>query len=274
LLKLFFGELAIAILIHAGKGLVAHDGRGTAFWATHAFRTTPAFAFWATCSLWTVCAFWAAAPFTFWAAHAFRRSATPFTFWWAAEAFAFWAATAFTFWWAAHAFRGSARAARSFASHACPHAFGDFFDFDFIDEAVAIGVDAAKGFFEFGGAGFDEFFFADFAITIGIGAFEHFSGVAAAFGSAGWAWAFAVLGEAGGGDERAAEQGAEERMGFPFHDGGWGQLDLASTGGGCLTALPRTETSPRTIGCAGDENLTADRRARCYLLRTSSKLSS
>jgi hypothetical protein len=88
-------------------------------------------------------------------------------------------------------------------------------DFGFIDEAVGVGVDAGEGFFHFGGAGFDEFVFADFAIAVGVGAFEHVGGVAA-FGSAGAArgtWAIAILAEAGGG-----EKGAEEEGGFDFHD--------------------------------------------------------
>ena len=105
------------------------------------------------------------------------------------------------------------RAAEStFTAHGTAHALGDFASFGFIEEAVAIGVDAGKSLLQFLRAGFDEFGFADFAIAIGVSAFEHFTGVASfrparAKGRTGTV--AALLGEGGGGgDKRASEEDA------------------------------------------------------------------
>lgn len=112
-------------------------------------------------------------------------------------------------------FRATAtfRAAEStFTAHGTAHALGDFASFGFIEEAVAIGVDAGKSLLQFLRAGFDEFGFADFAIAIGVSAFEHFTGVASfrparAKGRTGTV--AALLGEGGGGgDKRASEEDA------------------------------------------------------------------
>lgn len=202
--EFFTGELAVAVLVHATEGLF-HEGGGAfgaraalgavAVWAGSAFWAAHAFAF-RTISFGAV-AVWTRA--TFGAITAFG---------WATEAaFSFGPAHAFAFW-TACAIRGAATAGGT-------HAFGDLGGFGFVEVAVAIAVDAGEGFFHFGGAGFDEFVFADFAVAVGVGAFEHVGGVAA-FGSAGSAqgtWAVAVLAEAGGG-----EKGAEEEGGFDFHD--------------------------------------------------------
>lgn len=197
--EFFTGELAVAVLVHATEGLF-HEGGG-AFGARAAFRAVAV-----------------RAGSAFGAAHAFALGAVAVgtratfgaitAFGWATEAaVAFGTTHAFAFR-AAHAFGAAATAGST-------HAFGDLGGFGFVDVAVAIAVDAGEGFFHFGGAGFDEFVFADFAIAVGVGAFEHVGGVAA-FGSAGAArgtWAVAVLAEAGGG-----EKGAEEEGGFDFHD--------------------------------------------------------
>jgi hypothetical protein len=182
LIELAFGELTVAILIHAGESLIGQ---------------LPS------------CSFWAATALTFWAAHAF-------TFGRAAEAFTFWAATSFAIG-AAHAFGWWA--AGAWATHAHAHAFGHLFRLGGIDEAVGIGVDAAEQVIEFGGASFHEFVFADFAIAIGVGAFEHFGGVTASvWAGADWgAWALTFLGEGSGDKKGAGEQQAEQRMGIAFH---------------------------------------------------------
>lgn len=197
--EFFTGELAVAVLVHATEGLF-HEGGG-AFRAGSTFGTV---------------AVWARA--TFGAAHAFALGAvavgTRATFG-AITAFG-WATEAAVTFGATHAF--AFRAAHAFGAAATTggtHAFGDLGGFGFVDVAVAIAVDAGEGFFHFGSAGFDEFVFADFAVAVGVGAFEHVGGVAA-FGSAGstrGARAVAVLAETGGGDE-----GSEEEGGFDFHD--------------------------------------------------------
>ncbi len=198
--EFFTGELAVAVLVHATKGLF-HEGGG-AFGARAAFRAGSTFG---TVAVWARATFWAAHAFAFRAVAVWTRATF---FGWATEAaVAFGTTHAFAVW-AAHAFGAAASASGA-------HAFGDLRDFGFIDEAVSVGVDAGEGFFHFGGAGFDELVFADFAIAVGVGAFEHVGGVAA-FGSAGAARgtrAVAVLAEAGGGEE-----GAEEEGGFDFHD--------------------------------------------------------
>jgi hypothetical protein len=92
-----------------------------------------------------------------------------------------------------------------------------------IDEAIRIGINAAKGFFLVCRAGLDEFVFADLTVAIGVGAFEHITGITA-FGCPGWwAWAFAFLAEARGGHESAAAEGDEEEVGSDFH---FGELDV------------------------------------------------
>jgi hypothetical protein len=189
--------LAVAVLVHATEGLF-HESAG-------AFRAGAAF--------WTGATFGAVAiraGSAFGAAHAFALGAVAV---WTRATFG--AITAFGWATEAAVTFGATHALGAAASAGGTHAFGDLGGFGFVDVAVAIAVDAGEGFFHFGGAGFDEFVFADFAIAVGVGAFEHVGGVAA-FGSAGaarGAWAVAVLAETGGGDE-----GSEEEGGFDFHD--------------------------------------------------------
>lgn len=198
--EFFTGELAAAVLVHATEGLF-HEGAGT-FGARAAFRAGSTFG---------AVAVWAAHAFAFRAISAGAVSVWTRTTFGAITAFG-WATEAAVAFGTTHAF--AIRAAHAFgaaASASGTHAFGDLRDFGFIDEAVGVGVDASEGFFHFGGAGFDELVFADFAIAVGVGAFEHVGGVAA-FGAARGTWAVAVLAEAGGGEE-----GAEEEGGFDFH---------------------------------------------------------
>ena len=184
------GDLPVTVLVHAAKGLIQESGSafGTAFWA-----------------------------FAFRAAHTFSRGAITFwagaTFW---SSFGRAAETTFTAFGAAHAF-GTATTSGG------THPFGDLADLHLIDEAIRIGINAAKGFFLFCRACLDEFFFADLTVAIGVGAFEHITGITAFGCAAWWAWAFAFLAEARGGHESAAAEGDEEEFGSDFHSG---ELDV------------------------------------------------
>jgi hypothetical protein len=218
-------KLSIAILIHAAKGLF-HEfstpfwGRWTAFRAT-SLGAAHAFAF---------------RTATFGALSAFRSTKSTLRGWaisaWGTVSFGGWAAEASVATlraahalalWTAHAFRATTAGSGA-------HAFGHLADLSFVDEAVAIGVHPAKGLFLFGSAKFDELVFADFAVGVCVGAFQHFAGVAGCVrgGTAGRARAFAFLAVTRGSDEGAAKEGAEEEGGADFHGGLVRGMGLAS----------------------------------------------
>lgn len=144
-----FGDAAIGVRVHAFEhflGITQHAHAGTtAFGAALTTRTT--------------CAIW--------------RTAWTVSFW---RAFRF---IAFTAWGTTESALTTTLRAAFWAAHPLPfsttaHHLGDLADLVLINKTVAVGVHFAKALLAFLAAHAGEFFFADFAITIGVGAFDEF----------------------------------------------------------------------------------------------------
>jgi hypothetical protein len=155
----FFINTAIAVAIHLFEDLFpSHAARAAG--ATRAARTTKAATSTFTTFTWRW-ACWTVALRTvaFWA-FSFRRWAIAFG--WTAEA-------AFT---AALTLATKASSVAFAASAAGTHLLADLTDFCCVDEAIGVAIDAAESLFQFGGLALDEFFFAYFAVAVGIGFFH------------------------------------------------------------------------------------------------------